>query len=206
MLCYMGNSSSSSLNFLNEVSNELSQTNKATAISDCQISDVHLSIGGSMKSGCSTSIENRCSADADASITSILEAAQKAWSKASTEQKAGIALALNTSKDNQDIRNIVKNKIEQACSADAVIKNYQTGYTLDISGDCDAPINLINTGNARANCAIDSLVQTIQSAEGESTTVQDTDIGNTISTILSGLMLPLAIVAVVVIIFILVTK
>lgn len=195
----MGSSSSTSMNFLNEVTNELRETNKASSITDCTQRNINIKIGEA-KSGCSQSIEQRCTANADASIDSIVEAAQKAWAKASTDQKAGIALALNISKDSQDIRNIVKNKISQECDAQSVARIEQEGITYDID-ICDAPLAIVNTGEAKSNCAIKSLLKTVQDTEGQSETVQDTDIGNTISKILEGLLIPFIIAGVVFVIF-----
>ena len=196
----MGNSSSSSVNFLNKVTNELQQSNQASSITDCKQKNISFNIGTSL-SGCDINLEQRCTATSDASIDSIVAAAQKAWSESATEQKAGIALAINTSTDNKDITSIIKNKITQECSAQAISRLEQEGITYNIE-TCDAPLTIVNTGDSLANCAIKSLLETVQKAESKSETTQTTDVGMTIAGIIGSLTGPFIVIAIVIIILI----
>jgi hypothetical protein len=170
----MGNANSSKQKILNEINNSVKNSVTASADAVCKIKMGEIKMGGT---NCSVKFENRCSADASASSEAIVKAAQESISKLAVEQKAGLALAINASASDQDIKNIVRTKLENSCMAGSSVMNEMEAGNVDVTSTCkNSNITFLNMGDAKSNCFMKTVVDTINKSDTSSKTSQINDL------------------------------
>lgn len=159
-------------NMTNEIVSEIDQTSTASATADCSIKTGNINLLRSRRS--SVTNENRCGASASAALEATVNAASNAFMKATNEQKANIMPGMNVNSSSQDIKNSIRNKINQSCNANSATTLAIANGDITIEDCEDSHIKNINFGNAVANCGVKTVIQTALASESESETKQET--------------------------------
>lgn len=166
----------------NELSNTLSQTANSSAIADCKIQN---NINASLIDGCQIISENKCTADSSASMGMMADAIITALAKMSEDQTTQFLGGLGVSTSNTDIRNEIKNKLEQTCVSNATSRA-EIANNFPLLKVCrNSVIKSINTGNATGNCAINMIMKAAIQADEYMDKKQTSE--NMLGTIFAGI-------------------
>ncbi|ABJ08973.1 myristylated IMV envelope protein [Nile crocodilepox virus] len=155
-------------NINQKISNKLVQTASASATANCKVNIGSLRFH--TNKGCAVNIRNLCSADAKASVQSILDAVSESYDGLTSAQKAFAPSLLTAALNIQtDVNNVVKDfetYVKQTCLADSVLNSTITVNDIDM-GDCQAPqgtimnFEFVNAGTASANCAMKAVLDVL---------------------------------------------
>lgn len=166
-------------NIMNETKNELAQKAGASATATCTIKFGRVQFKKTR--GCTIKVQNFCATNASATIDSVVEAAFKVFNNLTVQQKEeGAKLftaKLNVETSVADIKNKFHNYITNNCDASTRLEN---GITVQdfIVDECVAPPNQImefeyvNSGEAKANCGIKTLLKLTADATTEISIMQ----------------------------------
>lgn len=171
-------------NLSSNISAALIQKANASTTAKCNITIG--SITFTKNTGCSISVQNLCSANSDASLDAVLEAAFKTFNEltTSTQQQAAQIFSnqAQIGTTTNDIKQNFSNYVEQQCNSASTINQNITIQNLDL-GECtpNFPVDLkfANSGNASANCVIGVLQKLVISAANQVTnnTTQENSYG-----------------------------
>jgi hypothetical protein len=171
----MGGSVSTAVSKLQQTTiNEAKSTGSASAQCNQAIDGSDIIIGGDMEKECSISIRNECIADATVAMDTVVKAATKALNETDAKTKGGFGLSASSSVT--ETESFVRNSLESSCNTDSKIDQSLT-KGIRIGGNCKAPIEMVNLGNAKAQCmmtaAVDAINENMQSTEstGKGTSV-----------------------------------
>lgn len=148
-------------NATTDISTEIDQ--HATASSDCsdKIKTGNITISGH-SNNCPITLNNKCVAAATTTIDAVAKAAAKTAQKATPKQKTGLIPGWNVSFSDQQTKTAIKNKLTQDCAANVSADSSIVVGDITIAGTCrNSPILMNNSGTARGNCAINSVVNAI---------------------------------------------
>lgn len=189
------NVSKSISNTTSKIINELEQKAKASATSECSVTTGNITLKNANR--CSVTNENRCTTNVSAALDSISEAAARAWSEATNEQKTSLLPGVNVNDTVQNVASIIKTKLNQSCEAGS--NNTLKISTGDIvmDGCIDSEVQNINAGSAEANCAVKTIISTIVQADAKLKNSQST--GELFGGLFSGTSITISIVVCVII-------
>lgn len=156
----------------NKIDNELSQTLNTSANTECIIANGDLRLKG-MKN-CKVTNSNRCGASASAVMDATISAALDAFNSATTAQKTSIFPGFNANSTQQDIKNLISNKIKQTCNSDANTRLAILNKNIYIEDCEDSIIENINVGDSAASCGIRAVIDQIATTSNETKNKQAT--------------------------------
>lgn len=187
-------------NITNEMKAELKNTAHASAEAKCTIEFGRVQF--KKTKGCTITMQNFCSAEAQASIDSVVDASFKVFNNLTNEQKEEGA-KLFTVKTNiqttvNNIHNDFKTYIENNCDAMTRIEN---GIQVQdfVVEECSAPdgqilaFEFINSGQSKANCGIKTVLDMLADTSTNVANSQRSMNFDTILWICLGLGIPLII-------------
>lgn len=170
----MGANVSSAVNKVqNEIISELEQSAGANASVICGVSvgDIILR----RANGCSVENVNRCTTNAGAALDAVSSASAKAWAESSQAQKTSFPLpGINASSSIQDVQASVRNIVKQKCEANALTANQIATGNLILEDCTNSSIKNINAGSAQANCAIRTVMESVNDTYAKSAQEQKT--------------------------------
>jgi len=189
------NVSKSISNTTSKIITELEQKAKATASSDCSVTTGNITLKNANK--CSVTNENRCTANVSIALDSISEAAARAWSEATNEQKTSLLPGVNVNDTVQNVASIIKNKLNQSCEAGSDITLRIATGDIVMDGCIDSHVRNVNAGSAEANCAVKTILNTIVQADAKLKNNQSA--GDLFGSLFSGTSVTISIVVFVII-------
>lgn len=159
-------------NITNNVSNIIDNTASASAGADCSITTGNIILKNSKNS--SVTNENKCGASASAALDAVVDASANAFMMATNAQKTNILPGINVNSSLQDIKNEIRNKLNQKCQAGSSTTMEIANGDITIDGSENCHIKNINFGNVVSNCGIRSVINATLGAEQTTQTTQET--------------------------------
>lgn len=180
----MGNSASIATTVnttVNNIRTELVNTAQASASIKCKITIGTVTLTN--VSGCVTSFENLCSANANASISAIQNAVYNTYNNMTSEQQnAGAGFLQNTLNTSTTVNTAVtniQNYMTNTCQSAANVENSIEVMNFSLSncsaiGGIPLEFKFVNSGNAEANCQINALMNLLAKATTDQASKQTT--------------------------------
>jgi hypothetical protein len=164
---------------VNNIKTELINTAQASANINCRIRIGTITL--SNVNGCVTSFENLCSANASAAVTAVQNAVYNVHNSLTSEQQnkgaafltatLNVATTVNTSVTN--IQNYLNNTCQSVANVENTIEimNFSLNNCSSAGGQV-IEFKFINSGNAEANCHINTLMNLLAQATTEQSSLQ----------------------------------
>lgn len=189
------NASKSIENVSNKIITNLEQNAGASSVANCSVVTGNIILRRSNQ--CTVNNQNRCTSNANAAIDAISKAATDAFLQASNEQKTSLIPGINVNESAQTIETIIKNRLTQQCQANSSLTQEIATKDLILEECTNSVINNINAGSSQANCAVQTVLNTIIQADAVQKNNQSTgdifgslgQIGSTMSYICISLIL-----------------
>lgn len=170
-------------NINNSIENELEQNASASATANCDVTIGNITFKETK--GCTITVKNLCSAEADAQLSSVNDVVSNFFDKLTTEQKNNVPMifteTFGVSTTVNNFKNDYSNHVKQICTAFA-----QANPTLKINnieidkcestGDNILELKFINTGTALGQCGIQALNKLLANASSVANSSQSTGI------------------------------
>ena len=166
------NASKSVENVTNKINTRLSQTAGTSATATCEIQNGNILFTNAQ--GCSLTNQNQCGATAAAAISSISQASAEAWADANSAQKTAILPGVNVNETQQNVQNIIEQKIYQNCQANTAATLTIATKDIVLNKCLNSHIYNVNTGNAQASCGVTSVIDAINKAAASTDNNQST--------------------------------
>ncbi|ANS71149.1 imv membrane protein [Pteropox virus] len=168
------------VNTINDkIRTKLEQQASASATAVCDVTIGSLIIRKNL--GCSVSVRNLCSAQADAQLDAILSAVTDVYNNLSDSQKAYVPELLTASLNIQTTVNTAVKDFEtylkQTCNSDAIIHNKIKVQNV-VMDECASPpgaithIDFTNTGTAKGNCGVKAVLDVLTKASTKESSSQ----------------------------------
>ncbi|ASC55592.1 myristylated IMV envelope protein-like protein [Seal parapoxvirus] len=165
------------------IRNELEQSASASATADCSVTIGSLIIR--KNTGCSVSVRNMCSANADAQLDAVMKAVSTTFNDLSADQKAYVPGLLTAALNIQTtVTTAVKDfetYVKQTCKSDSVVHNKIKVQNI-VMDECSSPpgggtthLEFVNTGTAVGNCGVKAVMDVVAKA---STSVRNEQVAN----------------------------
>lgn len=190
------NVSKTAATITNDIANTVDQSSSASATTTCAIKTGNVILKNSKNS--SVTNENKCGASAASALEATVDAAATAYMSATNDQKSSVMPGLNVNSSSQDIKNSIRNAINQKCQANSSTTMEIANGDITIEGCEDTHIKNINFGNAVSNCGVKTVLQAALSAETENASTQESStlfdnlFGDSLSYIIGGSVLSLS--------------
>jgi hypothetical protein len=159
-------------NITNNVSNTIDNSASASANATCAITTGNIILKNSKNS--TVTNENKCGASASAALDAVVDASANAFMTASNAQKTNLLPGVNVNSSLQDVKNEIRNQLNQKCQANSSTTMEIANGDITIEGSENCHIKNLNFGDAVANCGIRSVINATLSAEQETNTTQET--------------------------------
>lgn len=164
---------------VNNIKTELINTAQASANIRCRISIGTVTL--SNVSGCVTSFENLCSANASAAIQAVQNAVYNTYNTLTADQKSeganfltanlNVQTTVNTAVTN--IQNYLRNTCQSSANVENIIEvmNFSLNNCTTSQGQI-MEFKFVNSGNAEANCQINAVMDLLAKATTEASATQ----------------------------------
>lgn len=167
------------------IRNELEQSAAASATANCDVTIGSLIIR--KNTGCSVSVRNMCSANADAQLDAVMKAVSATFNDLTADQKAYVPELLTAALNIQTtVTTAVKDfetYVRQTCKSDAVVHNKIKVQNVFID-ECAAPpgggttnLEFVNTGTAVGNCGVKAVMDVVSKASTTASSNQTANAG-----------------------------
>lgn len=178
----------------NEMRTELEMSASASATANCIMKIESVNIG--VAQNCNIKFGNFCSAKAEASIDASIDATMKVVNNLAVEQKAAAAkyftMSVGVQTNVTDMDNDMRTYLTQTCKSEAYLNNMIDIGSFNIGqclSDTTISIEVLNVGQASANCVIETVLNVAMEATNNITQGQEhgTNWGDIIWIVVAGL-------------------
>lgn len=159
-------------NLMQKIDNELNVSSQAISNANCQIKSGNVDFEHS--NNCNIVNINKCIAKTSAGLNSIIEAATNAYMESNNKQKTKLLPGLNVNSSREDVKNILKTKINENCGSESNATSYIKNGDITLRYCKDSTIKNFNYASAQSQCAVQTLLDTIDDTHLKFSNEQET--------------------------------